>query len=135
MPSTSQQKLKHLFTNTWTIEACALVLSVASLVVIIVLLSVYGGHPQFQFHGVTLNAVIAILAACVLVGFVVPVAESLSQWKWLWFSKKARPLSHFETLDDASHGSRGSFLLLWETKSLFVYLRLCCKARLIYTGR
>ena len=120
MPPNARQTLKQWLANTWTIEACALLLSILSLVVIIILLSVYDGHPQFQFHGVTLNTVIAILAACVRIGFIVPVSESLAQWKWIWFSREARPLSDFEVIDDASRGSRGSLLLLWETKSLFV---------------
>ena len=118
MRAITGRRFKHWFADTWAVEACAFLLSIASLIVIIVLLSVYDGHPQFQFNGVTLNTVIAVLAAAVRIGFAVPVAESLAQWKWLWFSERARPLADFEALDDASKGSRGSFLLLWETKGL-----------------
>lgn len=117
-PKTTKPR-KHLLSDTWTVEIGALLLSLSATVVIIVLLSVYDGHPQFQWHGVTLNAVIAVLAACVRAGFMVPVEESLSQWKWLWFVGKTRHLADFESIDDASRGSRGSLILLWETKSWY----------------
>lgn len=102
--------------DTWALEIAALILAVVSLVVIIILLSVYDGKPQFSFGFLNLNAVIAILAAAFRIGFMVPVGEALAQWKWLWFSKKPRPLGDFDSIDDASRGSRGSLLLLWETK-------------------
>lgn len=110
---------KRRLPDTWTAETAALLLSIVALILIVVLLSVYDGRPQFQWHGVTLNTVIAILAACVRIGFVVPVAESLAQWKWLWFTQKPRPLIDFEAIEDASRGPRGSLALLWETKSLY----------------
>ena len=70
--------------DSWAIEIAACLLALASLAIIIVLLSVYNGHPQFSFAGVTLNTVVAVLAVCVRIGLTVPVSEGLSQWKWLW---------------------------------------------------
>jgi hypothetical protein len=102
--------------DTWALEIAALILAIVSLVVIIILLSVYDGKPQFSFGFLNLNAVIAILAAAFRIGFMVPVGEALAQWKWLWFSKKTRPLGDFDAIDDASRGSRGALLLLWKTK-------------------
>jgi hypothetical protein len=102
--------------DTWALEIAALILAIVSLVVIIILLVVYDGKPQFSFGFVNLNAVIAILAAAFRIGFMVPVGEALAQWKWLWFSKKTRPLGDFDAIDDASRGSRGAFLLLWKHK-------------------
>ena len=102
--------------DTWALEIAALVLSIVSLIAIIILLSIYDGKPQFSFGFLNLNTVIAILATAFRIGFMVPVGEALAQWKWLWFSKKARPLGDFDSIDDASRGSRGALLLLWETK-------------------
>ncbi len=102
--------------DTWALEIAALLLSTVALVAIVILLSVYNGKAQFSFGFLNLNTVIAILAAVFRIGFMVPVGEALAQWKWLWFSKKARPLGDFDSIDDASRGSRGSLLLLWETK-------------------
>lgn len=114
MPKTA----KLWLTDTWALEAAAAGLAATCLIAIVILLNVYDGHPEFSFGGITLNAVIAILAAGVRIGFMVPIAESLAQWKWIWFAKKSRPLGDFDSLDDASRGSRGSALLLWETKSM-----------------
>lgn len=109
---------KVWISDTWALEIAALVLSVVSLVAIVILLSVYDGEPQFSFGIINLNTIIAILAAAFRIGFMVPVGEALAQWKWLWFSKKSRPLADFDSIDDASRGSRGSLLLLWQTKGL-----------------
>jgi hypothetical protein len=112
----SSPSLKVWLSDTWALEVLGLLLATVGLVVIIILLSIYDGHPQFSFGGETTNAVIAILAACVRIGFAIPISEGLAQWKWLWFSE-TRPLGGYDTLDDASRGSRGSLLLLWETRS------------------
>ena len=119
MPKGATKRAKTpgiILSDTWTLEIAALVLSAVSLVLIIILLSVYDGKPQFSFGFINLNTVIAILAAAFRIGFMVPVGEALAQWKWLWFSRKSRPLGDFDSIDDASRGTRGSFLLLWETK-------------------
>lgn len=108
---------KHLLTDTWFLEIGALVLGICAFVVIIVLLSHYDGRQQFQWNGVTLNAVVSVLATIARIGIVVPVAEALAQWKWMHFSKGYKPLGDFGLLDDASRGTRGSLLLLWEKKS------------------
>jgi heme/copper-type cytochrome/quinol oxidase subunit 2 len=117
MPSTPQKQQRHWVLDTWLIEIGCISLGISSLVVILVLLLQYNNEAQPQWHGVTLNAVISVLATVARIGLVVPVAESLAQWKWMWFSKDLRPLADFELLDDASRGSRGSMMLLWETKS------------------
>ena len=114
-PKTSRAS-KVWLSDTWALEIAALILSVVSLIAIIILLSIYDGKAQFAFAFLNLNTVISILAAAFRIGFMVPVGEALAQWKWLWFSKKSRPLGDFDSIDDASRGSRGSLLLLWETK-------------------
>lgn len=117
-PAKPRSTFKVWLSDTWALEVAALILSVVSLVAIIILLTVYDGEPQFSFGVLNLNTVIAILAAAFRIGFMVPVGEALAQWKWLWFSKKPRALGDFDSIDEASRGSRGSLLLLWETKGL-----------------
>lgn len=78
------EKLNARVSDTWGLEIAASLLAFVSLSVIIILLSVYNGRPQFSFGGVTLNTIVAILAACVRIGLVLPVSEALSQWKWIW---------------------------------------------------
>ena len=119
-PQRPRHTRKHLLTDTWFLEIGALILAICAFIVILVLLLHYNGHPQFQWHGVTLNAVVSVLATVARIGIVLPVAESLAQWKWMHFSKRPEPLEDFDLLDDASKGSRGSLLLLWEKRSLCV---------------
>lgn len=109
---------KRLLADTWFLEIACLVLGIGAFVIIVVLLAHYDGKQKFQWNGVTLNAVVAVLATIARIGLVVPVAEALAQWKWMHFSKEYKPLGDFGLLDDASRGTRGSLLLLWEKKSL-----------------
>lgn len=117
-PSKPQRPFRVWLSDTWALEIGALILSVLSLVAIIVLLAIYDGEPQFSFGVLNLNATVAILATAFRIGFMVAVGEALAQWKWLWFSKKPRTLGDFDSIDDASRGSRGSLLLLWDTKGI-----------------
>lgn len=117
-PQKTPKSHKHLFTDTWLLEIGALILGICAFVVIIVLLAQYDGKQQFQWHGVTLNAVVSVLATIARIGIGVPIAEALAQWKWMHFSKGYEPLGDFDLLDDASRGTRGSILLLWEKRSL-----------------
>ncbi|EFQ34321.1 uncharacterized protein GLRG_09465 [Colletotrichum graminicola M1.001] len=50
-----------------------------------------------------------------LTSFVLPVVESLSQYKWNWY-KSPRPLKDFGAFDEASRGPWGSLKLLLTTK-------------------
>ena len=122
-PNTPSSSHKRLLADTWFLEIGSLLLGICAFVVIVVLLAHYDGKQQFQWSGVTLNAVVAVLAAVTRIGIVVPVTEALAQWKWMHFSKGYKPLSDFGLLDDASRGTRGSLVLLWEKKSLSVQSR------------
>jgi hypothetical protein len=118
LPNAHSRPRRRLLADTWFLEIASLLLGICAFIVIIVLLSHYDGRQQFQWNGVTLNAVVSVLATIARIGIVVPVAEALAQWKWMHFSKGYKPLSDFGLLDDASRGTRGSLLLLWEKKSL-----------------
>lgn len=118
LPNAHSKSRRHLLADTWFLEIASLLLGICAFIVIIVLLSHYDGRQQFQWNGVTLNAVVSVLATIARIGIVVPVAEALAQWKWMHFSKGYKALSDFGLLDDASRGTRGSLLLLWEKKSL-----------------
>jgi hypothetical protein len=122
-PKTPSGSHKRLLADTWFLEIGSLLLGIGAFVVIIILLAHYDSKQQFQWNGVTLNAFVAVLATITRIGIVVPVAEALAQWKWMHFSKGYKPLSDFGLLDDASRGTRGSLLLLWEKKSLSVQSR------------
>ncbi|KAK4987298.1 hypothetical protein LTR50_004724 [Elasticomyces elasticus] len=77
--------------------------------------------PQSEWRNsrITLNGVIALLATITKAALMVPVAEAISQRKWLWFlskgqqgGQKGRDLQDFEAFDNASRGAWGSAVLL-----------------------
>jgi hypothetical protein len=67
----------------------------------------------FEGVGITLNTIIAILSTVSRVCLLFPVAECISQQKWVWFSGSAKPLTELETFDRGGRGAFGSLVLLW----------------------
>ena len=105
----------------WLLEIASTVLGVAFIISLVVILHHYEGQPFPQFGSfmgtaLTLNTVVAILSIAAKTALLYPVAECVSQWKWLWFSKEYRPLSDISIFDKASRGIRGGLELLWRTK-------------------
>jgi hypothetical protein len=108
--------------DNWLLE----VLCVISGVVLVVAL-----HPVLQEHdgeekpafgsafgsSLTLNTIVAIIAAAARVLLMLPVAECLSQLRWIWFARNDRQLNDFSTFDRAVRGNMWSgFELLWTTR-------------------
>ena len=76
--------------------------------------------------GITLNTFLAFFTTFTKAAFMVPISEALSQWKWNLLvvdeSKgQSRSLSIFGTLDSASRGIWGSWLILRDFKWRFVF--------------
>lgn len=100
----------------WLPELIWSIISIASVAALAGVLSRFDGHrlPEWPL-GLTLNTLIAFLATLARAAFVIPVSESLSQLKWLWY-RKERPLKDFQDFDSASRGPWGSIQLLKTTK-------------------
>jgi len=64
---------------------------------------------------VTLNTFVALFSTMSKAAFMLPIAEAISQCKWNWF-RTDRPLSDFETFDEASRGFWGSLALLFRVR-------------------
>ncbi|KXH62508.1 hypothetical protein CNYM01_01719 [Colletotrichum nymphaeae SA-01] len=100
----------------WLPELIWSIISIASVAALAGVLSRFDGQrlPEWPL-GLTLNTLIAFLATLARAAFVIPVSESLSQLKWLWY-RKERPLKDFQDFDSASRGPWGSIQLLKTTK-------------------
>ncbi|CEJ90261.1 hypothetical protein VHEMI06056 [[Torrubiella] hemipterigena] len=96
----------------WVTEAFFIVLSIAALIAMIALLKVYDGQPVFQWHSVTLNAVIAVLSVVLKACLSSVVGSCLGQWKWILFSREKRIMLDFEKIDLASRGAWGAFSVM-----------------------
>jgi len=116
--------------STWLPEVVCCVVSIASLAALAALLRRYDGRGLRDWPlGVTLNTLVAFLAAIAQAALVVPVTEGLAQMKWNWFARQARPLADMQNFEDASRGPYGSVKLLWTTKGRFVRPRLRAEVR------
>ena len=102
--------------------------------VIMIIMAQFDGHPIPKCsYGLTLNAVVSILAVIARSSLVLPLAEALSQVKWRWFWSRQRPIIDFETFDLASRGPWGSPSMLlnvrmWNIGSLGAFLTLSALA-------
>ena len=91
--------------------------SLISLSTILILLVHFDGKPWFEWHRVTLNAVVSVFATMSRVLLFVPISSGIGQLRWNWFSSRSRALDDFEVFDAARRGAWGSAKLLWKTKS------------------
>ena len=113
-PSTARKisTISQLNEDSWLWESISTVVALASTVAIFVVLICYNGKtvPQLPY-GVTLNALISVLATIARLGMALIVESAISQDKWLYFLNRPRPLADIQILDDASRGPLGALQL------------------------
>ncbi|KAL1615635.1 hypothetical protein SLS54_008902 [Diplodia seriata] len=110
--------LADVVNGWWLFELLAWVISAIAMAVLVATLVLTDGRPLPHWPmSITLNSFISILATIVKAAMVVPIAEGISQLKWLWF-KKAGVLKDIQTFDEASRGMWGSLKLLLGTKGV-----------------
>lgn len=115
----SAPSLKLFQTSGWLYEISSLVMAALGLVVLICVLHTYENRPSPQWQlGITLNAIVSIVSTMFRASLMLPVARSLSQSAWIWFSQKNRPLESMCWYDAASRGPLGSVKLIWKLKFL-----------------
>ncbi|KAI9878887.1 MAG: hypothetical protein M1830_010243 [Pleopsidium flavum] len=96
----------------WLWEVAANFLSVVAVAAIVAILVAYDTKeiPELS-HGITLNAIISILANLARASLLVAIAAAISQLKWLWFQDK-RSLHDLQVFDDASRGPGGALSMI-----------------------
>lgn len=98
--------------SSWLLQISAIIGSILAIVAIGILLAHYEGTPVFDWGGVTLNAIVAVFSALSKAMLAYTLAECLGQARWIWFSRKARPLNDINLVDEASRGPLGSLKIL-----------------------
>ncbi|KAJ5365853.1 hypothetical protein N7517_008739 [Penicillium concentricum] len=105
-----------LISDLFIWEILAMVLSSALLVAIVVILTQYDDRPQPSWT-LSLNSVISWLSTvskgCVLFS----ISEGIGQLKWVWFTRKSRPLVDLSIFDGASRGLWGCAALVWRQRA------------------
>ncbi len=101
--------------HTWTMEACAVVLSLATLLTILILLVYADGLALTKYNFfISFNAVVSILGAIARVSLGFAISSCLGQGKWNFFKRKPGSIVAFEKFEDASRGPWGSlWLMTW----------------------
>ncbi len=120
---TAAQHSKRLIWKWWLFEILASIISVASMIALILVLSRYEDTPLrvWRFN-ITLNGVVALLSTVCRTSLMIPVGAAVSQAVWLHYlpsrdnSLKHKELKHVETFNEASRGSFGSLKLLWSLR-------------------
>lgn len=95
----------------WLPETASILTSLLLIYIFYSLLIVYDGRPVFEWKGITLNTVVAVLSTASKAALIYAVSQLISQWKWILFTRASRPLIDFEIIDAASRGPMGSLLL------------------------
>ncbi|RSL63972.1 hypothetical protein CEP53_004237 [Fusarium sp. AF-6] len=105
---TNTQKL-HI---SWWLELSALTFSLASFSALVALLYISDRQSASSWAGLSLNAIVSILAGTSKASLAFVISTCLSQCKWNWAGKFVEPLIDFDRFDAASRGPWGSIRLL-----------------------
>jgi hypothetical protein len=124
-PTTRVTSFTRYFTDNWAFESFSMAFGIVLIILMYVLVSHFEGKSVPTFGSVlntdvTLNFAVSLLLSLAIPALMLPVAQCVSQLKWIWFSRTSRPLDHFETFDGASRGSLGGAYFLWKMRARYV---------------
>lgn len=105
-------------TDWWGIELACSAIAALSLAAIVIVLESHRGQPMPEWRfGITINSLLSIFATIGQMSMMKPVAECISQLKWLWFIRKQK-LSGLQIFDNASRGPIGSLILFGKLRGI-----------------
>ncbi|KAK4231687.1 hypothetical protein QBC38DRAFT_465306 [Podospora fimiseda] len=96
----------------WKWEIVTVWIAIAVIIAIFVILDKFDGRSTSEWvWKINLNTLTAILATILRAALMYPVAQIISQEKWLWFASSPKRLSDLDTFEDGSRGPWGALLL------------------------
>jgi len=100
----------------WLLEILNWFIGAFSVAALVIVLRHYDDSkiPHWKF-GLTLNALISLLAGLTKSSLLIPTYQALGQLKWNWFLVQPKLMVDFELFDSASRGPLGSIFLLFRT--------------------
>ncbi|KAI1366694.1 hypothetical protein F5Y08DRAFT_124522 [Xylaria arbuscula] len=124
LPSSSTSIKKSLAFDTsgsWIPEIIAVIIALGAVGSIIGILAKFNGHalPEWPYY-ITLNALIAVLAAVTAAAMNISLQNSMSQLKWIRFKETRTRLSDMEAYDEASRGTWGAIKLMFTFRGGFL---------------
>ena len=122
-----QKGFSHWYTrwcrNWWALEVASIVLGSTCIISIAIMLWKVNGSemPQWQF-GLTIDAILSLLAGFSKSCLLMPTAEALGQLRWSFDEKTKRRPIDIERIDRASRGAWDSIMLLIRARGAYVQL-------------
>ncbi|KAI9150506.1 hypothetical protein HJFPF1_10274 [Paramyrothecium foliicola] len=103
--------------HPWAWEILCLFVGVVCMAAVLITLASIDGKALSAWSlPIQPNSMISVFMAVAKSALLVPVAECISQSKWVQFHTSKLPLNRFQWLDEASRGPWGSFQLLLRFK-------------------
>lgn len=113
-PDVQKQAFQSKLNEKWVVEiACCVGMLAASASIIGFLLAYDGKSLPDWPYGITVNTVLSLLTLILNACLTGTVSACVSQWKWISFNSKRRPLADMNTYDSASRGAWGCFMFLF----------------------
>jgi len=109
-----RDRISRYIIEWWLLEVISWFIGAFSLAALVIVLRHYDDSkiPHWKF-GLTLNALISLLAGLTRSSLLIPTYQALGQLKWNWFRVEPRLMADFERFDSASRGPLGSIILLF----------------------
>ncbi|KAF2148831.1 hypothetical protein K461DRAFT_297322 [Myriangium duriaei CBS 260.36] len=107
----------------WSMEILSALFGTVLLVTLAIVLRYYDGKPPPQLgsafgSALTLNTIVSLITTIAKAALLLPVAECVSQQKWMYFARDYHRLSILSSFDNASRGLLGGVALLWNTRPI-----------------
>ncbi|KAF4466235.1 hypothetical protein FALBO_6904 [Fusarium albosuccineum] len=115
-PLSQRQKGRSNIPLTWSLELALLLLAAGLLATLFAILYTHDHHEMPNWdnsnNGITLNALVALLATIYRAALGYVALQVMAQLKWNWVTAQFRPMRDVQRFDDASRGAWGSIQLL-----------------------
>lgn len=107
-----RRRFRRAVVDLWLLEWFAWFLALAAIAAIVGVLVAFKGKPIPDWpYGISLSALVSVLATIATISLGGPIAAGLGQARWMWFSKE-RCMEDFEVIDEASKGPIGAGLMV-----------------------
>ncbi|KAK6221948.1 hypothetical protein LQW54_001168 [Pestalotiopsis sp. IQ-011] len=121
LKSTKTKSSRSSGGGAWTLEIVTILCAFGAVGGIMGVLARFENRPLPDWpYYITLNALVALLAAVALATMSVSLQNGISQLKWIRFKESRAPLADMETFDEASRGSWGALKLLATARGGFL---------------
>ncbi|KAF4984364.1 hypothetical protein FDECE_17113 [Fusarium decemcellulare] len=115
-PLPQRQKRRSNIFLTWSLELALLLLAAGLLATLFAILYTHDKHEMPNWdngnNGITLNALVALLATIYRAALGYVALQVMAQLKWNWVTVQFRPMLDVQRFDDASRGAWGGIQLL-----------------------